>query len=319
VDVQTARSLLHALPEVLARQVYWRTPLLQRFYGGARKTVPTAARCLDLDRLASNFAASGIREGCCLMVHSSIDGLWIRTRKGVIRNQLQVAGELLRFLRGTVGPAGTLVMPTHPYYRDDPGFMFDKSGLRLRYDRVRTPSKVGLLTEMFRRSPMAIRSQHPLSAVAAEGPLAESITGGLPAAGDLPHGVNSPYKRLCDAGGLVVSINVPLINALTVVHVAEELRDADWPVKGFFYERTFDIRSGNSVMTTVVRERHPTWVRFISLRALRADLIREGRVIDECIDGVKVGFANAAGVVDYMLERNASSTYPYFLLCKERG
>ena len=318
MNIPTAISSLRALPEVLARQTYWRLPPLQKLYKRMRTTAPSAMSYLDLDHLAATLSEAGIHEGSCLMVHSSTDGIGLRTGGRVIDNQLQVAAELLKFLKTILGPTGTLVMPTHPHYRDDPGFMFNKTGLRLTYDPLRTPSKVGLLTEIFRRSSGAIRSRHPLSSVAAAGPLAQEIVGGFPNPGDLPHGENSPYKRFFDAGGLIVGINVSLINALTIVHVAEELRDADWHVDDFFYERSFEIVEVGTKVAAVVRERHPKWARSISLKALRGDLAREGHIVERTVDGVRVGFANAAGVVNYMLARNAFSTYPYFFLRKSR-
>jgi len=318
VNVPTIISNLRALPEVLTRQIYWRLSPLQRLYRSLRARAPAAMNYLDLDHLAAAFEKAGIHEGSCLMVHSSTDGVGLRIGERVIENQLQLSAELLKFLKTILGPTGTLVMPTHPHYRDDPGFMVTKAGLRLTYDPLRTPSKVGLLTEIFRRSPGAIRSRHPLSSLTAAGPLAEKIIGGFPSPGDLPHGENTPYKRFCDAGGLIVGINVSLINALTIVHVAEELRDADWHVNNFFYERTFDIVEGDIMVNLVVRERHPKWVRSISLKVLHGDLAREGHIVERTVDGVRVGFANAAGVVNYMLSRNASSTYPYFFLRKSR-
>ena len=318
VKIETAVLSCRALPEVLARQIYWRFPLLQDLYGRMRRTQPKTTKYLDLNHLAKEFGKAGIQKGACLMVHSSTSGIGLLNNGKAIDNQLQVASELLKFLRSAIGPTGTLLMPTHPYYRDDPGFKFDKTDLRLTYDPVRTPSKVGLLTEIFRRSPGAIRSRHPLSSVTAAGPLGELIIGGFPETGDLPHGRNSAYKRFCDAGGFVVGINVPLINALTIVHVAEELRDGDWPVENFFYERTFNVVEGGDTVTAIVRERHPKWVKSISLNTLRKDLKRNGLIAERIVDGINIGFADGPGVVNHMLMRSANSTYPYFFIRRTR-
>jgi aminoglycoside N3'-acetyltransferase len=319
VSVTTIISNLRALVEVLLRQIYWRFSPLQILYKSVRSKAPSSElNYLDLDQLAEVLREAGIQEGSCLMVHSSVDGIGLRTGGRVIEHQLQVASELLKFLKTILGPTGTLVMPTHPHYRDDPGFMFTKTELRLTYDPLRTPSKVGLLTEMFRRSSGSIRSLHPLSSITAAGPLAQEIVGSFPKPGDLPHGKNSPYKRFCDAGGVIVGINVSFINALTIVHVAEELRDADWTVDGFFYDRIFNIVEEGTNVEIIVRERHPKWVRSISLNALRSDLLNEGLIVERYLCGVQVGSANGTKVVDYMLTRNASSTYPYFFLRKSK-
>ncbi|NJS39886.1 MAG: AAC(3) family N-acetyltransferase [Rhodobacteraceae bacterium] len=44
------------------------------------------------------------------------------------------------------------------------------------FDAKRTPSEMGLLTELFRRAPGAKRSLHPTHSVTALGPLAEQLT-----------------------------------------------------------------------------------------------------------------------------------------------
>lgn len=309
---------LGAFAEVSARQVYWRVQPLQKLYKKLRAPKTSALRYIDLDRLAVALSSVGVCKGACLMVHSSIDGLGLRVKGKQIDNKLQVASELLKFLEMVIGESGTLVMPTHPHYRDDPGFMFDKSKIILTYDPARTPSKVGLLTEVFRRSSGALRSYHPLSSVVAKGPRAKEIVGDFPHEGDLPHGLNSPYKRFYDADGIVIGINVSFINSLTMVHVAEELRDDKWPVSDFFYGRNFNIVKENENIPLIVRERRPTWVRYISLRALNKDLIQQGVIDSQLVDGISVDRARAKAVVDYMLAKNARSTYPYFFIPKVR-
>src|SRR5262249_34800696 len=103
-----------------------------------------------------------------LMVHSSFDGC-LPTFKGS-------AKELVNALIDFCGPNRTLVMPsfvmggrtydTMAYFRSRP------------FDVRCTPSEMGLVAEVFRRTPSVLRSLHPTCSVCALGPLAEELTTG---------------------------------------------------------------------------------------------------------------------------------------------
>lgn len=241
-----------------------------------------------------------------MMVHSSSNGIPIE------RNLMRAAASVLDVLDRLVGPNGTLAMPTHPRYDDLTGFMDDRSHLLPKYDPRMTPSSVGLITELFRRRPGTSRSMHPLSSLAASGPLAGAILeDNLSGPGALPHGVHSGYYRCCQMDGLVVSLGVPLINYLTVMHVAEEVRDDDWPIKGFFRTRRFIVVDEGREDQWEVRERKPEFVRCLALEKFRRDLLREGILHESTSLGIRIDWANAHDVFDFMMARNASG-YPYY-------
>lgn len=224
---------------------------------------------------------------------------------------LWLTQELIR----AVGPQGTLCMPTHPLYPDNPGFMFDKSELVLSYHIERTPSSVGLLTEMFRRTPGVRRSAHPLSSLAVRGPLAEELLhDNLNDRRPLPHGRDSGYYRFCLRGGGVISLGLGVIKPLTILHVAEEVRDETWPVPGFFYERQFEVREGQSKpRRVVVRERRPEFVRSLALSVARRDMLRLGILEETVISGVRSDVVDARGMLQLYQDKQRYSTYPYFL------
>jgi len=88
------------------------------------------------------------------------------------------AVDLLRMLVGLCGPERTLVMPAFyfgdrrlndvvKFYRDHPIF-----------DVRRTPSRMGLISELFRRYKGVKQSLHPSHRIAALGPLADELTTG---------------------------------------------------------------------------------------------------------------------------------------------
>ena len=227
------------------------------------------------------------------------------------------ASAILREMIAAVGDEGTLVLPTHPHYRDDPGYhsRVEKSRLVLNYDPERTPSSVGLVSELFRRYPGSLRSHHPLQTISCRGRRAEELLcGNLNDDKPLPHGAHSGYYRFCVARGLVLSIGVPLIKCCTLIHVAEDVRDADWPIRNFFRERRFRVRRlGRDERDWIVRERRPLFVRSYCDGQLHRDLLREGILTEGYAGTIRFDYANARSIFEYLMHRNSSTGYPYFL------
>lgn len=167
-------------------------------------------RQLAMDRFADTLREIGFVPGATVMVHSSMDEL---SRRVPGLNALQ----LVRTLRELVGEQGTLLMPTFPFV----GRQIHYVDAVDEFDVRRTPSRVGLVTEVFRRSPGVVRSLHPTHSVAAWGRHA----GDLVASHHLgtAFGETSPFFRLQEHDGLVVGLGVGLREGFTILHVAEEL------------------------------------------------------------------------------------------------
>src|SRR2546428_309688 len=126
--------------------------LLKRWYG----TYDTADLKAELQKyIPSDFAI--------LMLHSSISNMQPMYQG--------TAKDLLEFLLRFVGPERTLAMPAFFFGTPE---LFDRAYYRQhpRFDVRRTPSQMGLVTELFRRRPDVVRSLHPAHSVCAFGPLA---------------------------------------------------------------------------------------------------------------------------------------------------
>jgi aminoglycoside 3-N-acetyltransferase len=204
-------------------------------------------------------------------------------------------------------------MPTHPQYPEDLIMQWGDATERvLDYSPLQTPSSVGILSELFRRRRGVQRSHHPLSSVACIGPRTAEILSDNLAPGALPHGAGSAYARIAEVDGLVLSIGGPLINCMTMMHVAEELRDEEWSVAGFFRPRRFRIGQDPEAREWIVRERRPEFVRALALRQVRRDLLREGILNEGSAGPLRLDFARARDVVSYMSLRNRSTPYPYY-------
>ncbi len=102
------------------------------------------------------FQTLGINEGDTVWVHSDLmafGSVASNTKPKMLLNAL------LQTLKRSIGDDGTLIMPTFTY-------SFTRNEV---FDVQKSPSKVGDLTEFFRRSQGVERSHHPLFSVASWG------------------------------------------------------------------------------------------------------------------------------------------------------
>jgi aminoglycoside 3-N-acetyltransferase len=188
---------------------------MRRWAGAVWRRVDACVdrRTLSREALAAALRQLGMVPGATVMVHCSMDEV-ARRVPGLD------AVELARLLQGLLGEQGTLLMPTSPFV----GSQEDYAARAPVFDVRRTPSRLGLLSEVFRRLPEVRRSLHPTHSVAASGRLAEELlaTHHLGTA----FGETSPFYRLRHHGGLVLGLGVGLRRAFTILHVVEELHPA---------------------------------------------------------------------------------------------
>jgi aminoglycoside 3-N-acetyltransferase len=88
-----------------------------------------------------------------------------------------------------------LMMPSMPF--SGTAIEWARSGTV--FDVRRTPSRMGLLSELFRRSPGVVRSVHPTHPVACWGEDAASVAAGHPGSAT-PCGSGSPFESLWARG-----------------------------------------------------------------------------------------------------------------------
>ena len=105
----------------------------------------------------------------------------------------------------------------------------------------------------------------------------------------------------------MVSVGVPLGLYLTIIHVAEEIRDRDWPVPDFWKERAYVVREGGEDESHVVRQCRPEFGFCLCMRAVSRELVAEGIVHEGAVEGVRVDWAHSREVLDYCMTRNRSS------------
>ena len=167
----------------------------------------------------------GVRRGTTLMVHSSY-----RSLGGVRGGPEAVIDALLAAL----GPSGTLVMPA-----------FNFTGAVFHMD---IPSKMGAITELFRRRKSVVRALHPTHSICAYGNNARRLVKDHLKT-PTPCGKGTPFGRLYELGGSVLLLGVDQ-DRNTMLHVAEDYSDMPYLATG---ERPYIDARGRK--RTVMQER----------------------------------------------------------------
>jgi aminoglycoside N3'-acetyltransferase len=159
-----------------------------------------ARREVSVAEVVTQLDALGVAVGDVLLVHSSFRA---------VRPVEQGPAGLIEALSQSIGPGGTLVMPSWTGDDDRP------------FAPATTPASpdLGIVADTFWRLPLVRRARHPF-AFAARGPKAARILSdslALP-----PHQRNSPVGKVLDCDGKILLLGVDH-DANTTLHLAELL------------------------------------------------------------------------------------------------
>lgn len=178
--------------------------------------------------LVDQLKAIDITEGDSIMVHCAMSKI------GYLENGPTT---LIQSLKEAVGPKGNILMPSSPVDK----LQLDYISMNRTFDVLNTPSKMGAVSETFRKMNGVLRSAHPTEPVCAYGPEAEYFTNGH-FGKETPYGETSPWHRLMKKEGKILYVGVTLINAGTHLHVLEDLTDFKYPI---YANQTFDVEIVN--------------------------------------------------------------------------
>jgi aminoglycoside 3-N-acetyltransferase len=162
--------------------------------------------------LAGSWRDAGMMSGDTLLLHSNIR----RTLRHAIRiwGRVEPADILESFLTA-LGPRGTLILPLF-------NFAFTTGAT---FDIRVSPSEMGVLTEVGRRYPGAVRTGHPIYSFAVIGKAAESCLGLANSSG---YGSDSPFGLLRALDGKIGVLDLPDQNSMTFYHHVEEMLGVDY-------------------------------------------------------------------------------------------
>ena len=163
--------------------------------------------------LKGRLAEMGIVSGDTLLVHSAY---------GPLTGFHGSPSALVDIFVETVG-TGNLLMVSMPYFSSMSEYLKKTEFFDVR----KTASRMGLVSETFRRRPGVLRSLHPTHPVLAYGPKAEWIVSGHEDC-LYPCGPGSPFEKLFELNGKVLFYGVTEMH-FTFHHYLEDLVKDDLP------------------------------------------------------------------------------------------
>lgn len=274
-----------------------------------KASIKTALRRLQgrVDRLLYSFGPAelvaalrdlGVCAGDVVLVHSSFDAF--RAFRGRPSDAIEA-------LQALVGRDGVILMPTMPFS----GTAVEWARMHPVVDLRRTPSRMGLVSEVFRRMPGVVRSIHPTHPVAAWGGRAETLVAEHWRA-TTPCGPGSPYHRLLECEGRVLFLGAD-VASLTFFHTAEALLADQWPVSPFTREtfRLTTVAPDGTAHVTETRLFEPAVSRRRNLRKLLPELVARGVWKQARVGRLAIATVRAREVLDAVAALAARGTYAY--------
>ena len=260
-----------------------------------KNVVDRTATPLTVSSLAEKLRACGLAEGQTVLVHMAMSKLgWI----------IGGAEAVILALLAAVGESGTIMMPTNSTNNTDPYEwqhppVPEEWWQPIRdhtpaYNPLTTPTRdMGVVPELFRTWPGAVRSAHPAFSMAALGPRAEVLVADHALSEDT--GDRSPVGKLYELDGHVLLLGVDHWNN-TSLHLAEFR--ANYPGKR-------KVRSGSAMLVDGQRQ----WVSYETPRTNSDDFCEIGNAFHAAlnipvqhINGAQVRFFRQRLVVDFAIE-----------------
>lgn len=251
-------------------------------------------RTMSQETFVRQLKELGFAPGATIYLHSSMDALTRRVRS-------LTPFQLINLLKDMMGEGGTLLMPTFPFT----GSQYHYVQRQKVFNVNRTPSQVGLFTELFRRSEGVIRSFHPTHPVAAWGRHSKELVAEHHLG--TAFGEKSPVCKMQQYDGLMAGLGVTPKYCFTLYHVAEELHPT---TRAMQY-------SSDSFEMTIIHAENPLPYHVIPLRPDlrrrygRADRIlrKEGILSYFTVKGLEFSVTNVGSFLSRSMELIDANMY----------
>ncbi len=247
---------------------------------------------LTISDIAAAFRKAGLETGDSLVVHSSFKSI------GSVDGG---PATVVQALLDVIGPEGNLMFPTFN----------GPSTAEPCFDPDKTPARTGIIPEIGRNRPGAVRSLHPTHSVAVIGPEAEALTRGHLDCRAV--GTGSPLDRLAKMGGKILMIGVAN-NSNTTVHVGEEHAGAV-KVLQFFKVPSIKVCLPDGNIISHQLDTSPSCS--VAFGAIDYPLRRKDQLTDGRLGGAKLMLMRGAEVIETVCEMIKDK--PDVLLCTWPG
>lgn len=238
------------------------------------------------DQFLASFGNFLFADSAPLMVHSSGEFF---ARSGVSLADLNSL-----FIQAAENR--TIMMPAFPFE----GLALN-SVESLVFDPVRTPSKMGLLSEIFRRNDGVLRSLHPTHSVSCLGDHADVITA-THEKSIYPFDKLSPFRIFEELDGKILLLGVGL-DVLTHVHVAEDYEGCIFPINPYLKEKVnvqSKILDGSGSLNTFVHD--PKFSRRKDIKKFESFFFEKGVLEYFQFDSVRVTVIDAKKLTRALLD-----------------
>lgn len=265
---------------------------------GLRTALIRRNRAFSRQDLLRELRRVGVQLGDTLLVHSSLEPFAGFSGKPM---------DVIESLEEAIGSTGTLLMPTLPFT----GSAVEYVSQPRTFDVKKTPSRMGLLTELFRRAPGVVRSVHPTHSAAIWGTCAREIADRHYEAGT-PCGRQTPYGRLLDRGGKILFLGTD-ISVMTFYHTVEELLEPQMPFSPFTKE-VFTLESHDEAGNTQITHTRlfdPTCSRRRNLWKLVPVLKRRRAWSERRLGQLRLILLRGEDVLEACLELSSQGRYCY--------
>lgn len=260
-----------------------------------RKKAKIAAEAITADDLYNSIKQVLLEKNTPILIHASGEYLNNAGLRLSDFNQLIIDCSIHR----------TILMPVFPF-----------EGLALHgikntsYDAKRTPSKMGIQTEIFRRSQGVTTSLHPTHPVAALGELSGEMLSNHHLS-IYPFASETPFGKLDALNGEILLVGVGL-GVLTHVHVAEDYLGNDFPIE-VYLEKNFRISVTNSEVTNAIETKihNPTTSRSKNIHKIRPYLLQNRALEERSFGDITFQVLNAAKTTHTIVELAKQGTTIY--------
>ena len=167
---------------------------------------------LVINELSEKWEKSGINKGDVVLLHSNIKRLLLDFKSRGIKLDIEL---IIKSFLDSVGSEGTLILPLF-------NFSFTKGET---FNINSTPSKMGALTEYFRKNFNIVRTGHPIYSFAVYG---KKISNFLNLDNYSGHSEESPFGILKKLNGKIAVLDLEDQDSMTFYHHVEEVNQVNY-------------------------------------------------------------------------------------------
>lgn len=238
------------------------------------------ASVIELNGLINHLRDLGIKEGDCLIVHSSTNA---------IKHMRATENELLDALIGLVGKDGTLALPAFP--KED--LLKKDNGIKI-YDPKRSVAWTGMLPNLLLRKKGSIRSPFPYNPLVALGKDAEELMRhNLDT--DLAHDQKSCWGKCIEKHAKILFIGIPSYHSDTILHAIEDCHSEFLPDE-WYETRHYYIKTIDGMVLKTVRIRAEKWAQHLAEKYTDQKYRKAGLIKKADYNGLSISFIDDCNV-----------------------